>query len=143
METLTVSGTRTFASLPESVRAARAWVTSYLPGSPAAGDAALMVSELFTNAILYSTSGHSGGSVTVIIAISRSMARIDVIDQGGALDLRQAAFCVAAAVVEATRLGAGLTIVRELADASGDDGPDKWFTLCVDVPAGPAEGGPR
>ena len=71
-----------------------------------------MVSELFTNAILYTTSGHSGGLVTVSIAISRGMARIHVIDQGASLELGQAAPSTAAAAAAAPRLGAGLTIVR-------------------------------
>lgn len=48
--------TRSFAGRPESVGAARAWVTGFLPGSPAADGAALMTSELVTNAILYSAS---------------------------------------------------------------------------------------
>ena len=83
METLAVNGVRIFAGVPESVRAARAWIADCLPDSPAAADAALMVSELFTNAILYSMSGHPGGVVTVSIAIGRGKARIHVIDQGG------------------------------------------------------------
>ena len=60
-----------------------------------------MVSELFTNAILYTTSGHPGGLVTVSIAISRGMARIHVIDQGAFLELSQAAPSTAAAAATA------------------------------------------
>ena len=78
-----------------------AWVAGCLAGSPAAADAALMVSELFANAILYTTSGHSGGLVTVSIAISRGMARIHVIDQGASLDLGKAAPSTAAAAAAA------------------------------------------
>ena len=134
METLVVNGVRTFAGVPESVRAARDWVADCLPDSPAAADAALMVSELFTNAVLYSTSGHPGGTVTVSIALGRGMARIHVIDQGGHLELSRAARSVAAAVTEAPHLGAGLTIVRELADEFMAEGPDKCFTLRIAVP---------
>ena len=140
MATLTVCDARVFAGIPESVPTARAWVAGHLPGSPAADDVALMVSELFTNAISYSASGHSGGQVTVGIAVSRGHPRVDVIDQGADLEVSKAALCVAAAVAAAHRLGAGLKIVRELADESGADGPDKWFTLRIDVPA---EGGLR
>ena len=143
MATLTVCDARVFAGIPESVRAARAWVAGHLPGSPAADDVALMVSELFTNAISYSASGHSGGQVTVSIAVSRGIARVDVIDQGADLEVSKAALCVAAAVAAAPRLGAGLKIVRELADEFGADGPDKWFTLRVGALPGHAEGGPR
>lgn len=135
METLVVNGVRTFAGVPESVRAARAWVAGCLAGSPAAADAVLMVSELFTNAVLYSTSGHPGGVVTVSIALGRGMARIHVIDQGGHLELSQAARTVATAVAEAPHLGGGLTIVRELADEFVVDGPDRCFTLRVAAPS--------
>ena len=149
METLVLNGVRTFAGVPESVRAARAWVADCLPDSPAAANAALMVTELFTNAVLYSTSGHAGGLVTVSIALGRGMARIHVIDQGGHLELSQAARSVVAAVAEAPRLGAGLTIVRELADEFVAEGPDKCFTFRIAVPVrpsppnGPGESGAR
>ena len=138
METLVLNGVRTFAGVPESVRAARAWVADCLADSPAAANAALMVTELFTNAILYSTSGHPGGSVTVSIALGRGMARIHVIDQGGHLEPSQAARSVVAAAADAPRLGAGLTIVRELADEFVVDGPDKCFTLRIAVPVWPS-----
>ena len=147
METLVVNGVRTFAGVPESVRAARDWVADCLPDSPAAADAALMVSELFTNAVLYSTSGYPGGLVTVSIALGRGLARIHVIDQGGYLELSQAARSVAAAVAEAPHLGAGLTIVREMADEFVVEGPDRCFTLRVAAPVrssppdGPGESG--
>ena len=97
-----------------------------------------MVSELFANAILYTTSGHSGGLVTVSIAISRGMARIHVIDQGASLELGQAAPSTAAAAAAAPRLGAGLTIVRQLADEFVTEGPDKCFTLRVAGPVRPS-----
>ena len=138
METLAVPGVRTYAGVPESARAARNWVAACLAGSPAAADAALMVSELFANAILYTTSGHSGGLVTVSIAISRGMARIHVIDQGASLDLGRAAPSTAAAAAAAPRLGAGLTIVRQLADEFVTAGPDKCFTLRVAGPVRPS-----
>jgi hypothetical protein len=37
-------------------------VAGFLPGSPAADDAALMTSELVTNAVMYSASGLPGGA---------------------------------------------------------------------------------
>lgn len=138
MKTLVVDGVHTFAGVPESARAARAWIAGCLAGSPAADDAALMVSELFANAVLYTTSGHVGGLVTVSIAISRGMARIHVIDQGASLEPGQAAPSSAAAAAAAPRLGAGLTIVRELADEFVTDGPDKCFTLRVAGPFQPS-----
>jgi anti-sigma regulatory factor (Ser/Thr protein kinase) len=139
VQTLAVSGVRTFAGVPESVRAARAWIADCLSGSPAADDVTLMVSELVTNAILYSRSGHRGGLVTVSIAAGRGQVRIHVIDQGGHFEPGQAAHSVAAAAAAAPRLGAGLTIVRALADAFTAEGPDKCFTFRI---AGPAPSSP-
>jgi anti-sigma regulatory factor (Ser/Thr protein kinase) len=135
-----VGGVRILAGMPESVRAARAWIAECLSGSPAADDAALMVSELFTNAILYTRSGQPGGVVTVTIAIGRGRARIHVIDQGAHLE-RIDAGQVAAIIAVAPRFGGGLTIVRELADEFTAEGPDKCFTLRV-AGAGPVRSSP-
>ena len=97
METLlTVDAARTFPGRPESARAARVWVVSHLPGSPAADDVALMVSELVTNALRYSRSGLPGGWVTVSLAIGRGEVRVDVIDQGAAPRADRAGSCLVA-----------------------------------------------
>jgi anti-sigma regulatory factor (Ser/Thr protein kinase) len=94
-------------------------VTGFLPGSPAADDAALMTSELFTNAILYSASRLPGGVVLVSVRTGNTWIRVDVFDQG---DIPP---CIAAP----SGLGQGLEIVRQLADVFGADGPDRWFSL--------------
>jgi anti-sigma regulatory factor (Ser/Thr protein kinase) len=119
MDTLTGTATRAFAGTPESVSEARAWVAGFLPGSPAAADASLMTSELFTNAVLYSASRLPGGQVTVSVRTENGSARVDVIDQG------EIPLCLAAP----HGLGQGLEIVRQLADVFGADGPDRWFSL--------------
>jgi anti-sigma regulatory factor (Ser/Thr protein kinase) len=137
LETLVVDGVRTFAGVPESVRAARHWVVECLAGSRAATNAALVVSELFTNAIFYTTSGHADGLVTMSIAISRGMARIHVIDQGGRFELSQPS-CSTSAARTGSGLGKGLTIVRALADEFVTDGPDKCVTLRVAGPVRPS-----
>ena len=111
--------TRAFAGRPESVSAARAWVAGFLPGSPAADDAALLTSELVTNAVLYSASRLPGGLVTVSVRTGNGSVRVDVIDQGDVPP------CLAAP----RGLGAGMAIVRELADVFGAEGPDRWFWL--------------
>jgi anti-sigma regulatory factor (Ser/Thr protein kinase) len=119
MDTLTGTATRTFAGTPESVSAARAWVVAFLPAKPAADDASLMTSELFTNAIQYSASRLPGGIVTVSVRTGNGSARVDVLDQG------EIPPCLAAP----HGLGQGLEIVRQLADVFGADGPDRWFSL--------------
>ncbi len=111
--------TRTFPGLPEFVSAARVWVAGFLPGSPAAADAALMTSELVTNAILHSASGLPGGTVTVSVLAVDGCVRVGVTDQG------ETPGCTAAR----GGLGMGLVIVSQLADTFGADGTDRWFWL--------------
>jgi anti-sigma regulatory factor (Ser/Thr protein kinase) len=119
MVTLTADNARVFAGCPQSVSEARAWVAGFLADSPAADDAALMVSELVTNAILYSASRLPGGVVTVSVRTENGSARVDVIDQG------EIPPCLAAP----HGLGQGLEIVRQLADVFGAEDGSRWFSL--------------
>jgi anti-sigma regulatory factor (Ser/Thr protein kinase) len=114
---VTAACTRVFAGRPGSVSAARSWVAGFF-ASQSAPDAALMTSELFTNAITYSASRLPGGSVTVRVAAVSGMARVDVIDQGG-MPSRP----------PEPHGGRGLAIVAALADVFGADGCDRWFAL--------------
>jgi anti-sigma regulatory factor (Ser/Thr protein kinase) len=114
--------TRAFEGLPESVGAARAWVAGFASGSPAADDAALLTSELVTNAILHSASRLPGGQVMVSVRAMDDMVRVDVIDQGA----------VPACLAAPRGLGQGLVLVAALADVFGADGCDRWFALRTD-----------
>jgi anti-sigma regulatory factor (Ser/Thr protein kinase) len=78
-----------------------------------------MTSELFTNAILYSASRLPGGVVLVSVRPGPASIRVDIIDQG------EIPPCLAAA----PGLGAGLQIVRQLADVYDADGGTRWFSL--------------
>jgi anti-sigma regulatory factor (Ser/Thr protein kinase) len=131
MDTLAGTRTCTFAGTPQSVRAARVWAVSHLSSSPAADDVALMVSELVTNALRYSRSGLPGGSVAVSLLIARGRVRVEVLDQGAVPGLAEPVRRIDAAPGEVSRLGAGLVIVRELADTFGAEGPRRWFTLSL------------
>jgi len=111
--------TRSFPGVPASVREARAWVASFLPGDLAAEDAVLLTSELVTNAIAHSASGLPGGIVLVAVTVGEGWLRVDVFDQGG----------VVPSAAAPHGLGVGLTLVKELASEFGDDGTDKWFVL--------------
>ncbi len=119
MDTLTGTCVRAFAGSPASVSQARAWVTSFLPASPAADDVALMTSELVTNAIVHSGSGLPGGEVLVSVSTGRTWIRVDVFDQGE----------LSASIDAPPGLGLGLEIVARLADLFGADGPDRWFSV--------------
>jgi anti-sigma regulatory factor (Ser/Thr protein kinase) len=114
-----VTCTRAFAGHPESVAAARAWVTGFVPGSPAADDVALLTSELITNAILHSASRLPGGQVTVSVQAADGMVRVDVTDQGE----------LPPRFPRNRGLGQGLALVAALADVFGADGPDRWFAV--------------
>jgi anti-sigma regulatory factor (Ser/Thr protein kinase) len=110
---------RAFPGLPESVSAARAWVAGFVSDSPAADDAALLTSELVTNAILHSASRLPGGQVTVSVQTADGMVRVDVTDQG------ELPPCLS----RSRGLGQGLALVAALADVFGADGPDRWFAV--------------
>ena len=111
--------TRSFPGRPESVSAARSWVAGFFPVPATAADAALMTSELATNAVLYSASGLPCGTFTVSVRTGDGSILVDVIDQG------EIAPCMAAP----RGLGQGLVLVAALADARGADGRDRWFAL--------------
>jgi anti-sigma regulatory factor (Ser/Thr protein kinase) len=121
MTSPTAAVARSFPGRPESVSAARSWVAGFFPVPATAADAALMTSELVTNAILYSASRLPGGRVTVSVSvgIAGGSLRVDVIDQGE----------IAPRMTAARGLGQGLALVAALADASGADGRDRWFAL--------------
>ena len=78
-----------------------------------------MTSELVTNAIKYTACCLPGGQVLVSVRASETGTRVDVVDQGPVYPC----FTVSGG------LGLGLVLVRQLADACGCDGGDKWFAL--------------
>ena len=121
-----VTCTRVFAGCPESVSAARSWVAGFFPVPAAAADAALMTSELMTNAVLHSASRLPGGQVTVSVLNGDGMVRVDVIDQGQ----------VPSGARACHGLGQGLVLVSQLADTFGADGTDRWFTVATAERAG-------
>jgi serine/threonine-protein kinase RsbW len=114
-----VTCTRAFAGSPESVSAARSWVAGFFPDLATAADAALMTSELVTNAIQHSASRLPGGQVTVSVQTGDGTVRVDVIDQGQ----------LPPRFPRCSGLGQGLALVAALADASGTDGRGRWFSL--------------
>lgn len=123
-----VAGTaaaRSFPGTPAHLAAARSFVCSCLPAScPRRDDAALLTSELATNAVLHSASGLPGGSYQVLVDLGAHTVEVTVIDQGPA-------------PVPARRPdeegGFGLGLVAELADAydsrPGPAGRTVWCRL--------------
>ena len=96
--------TRAFAGRPESVREARSWVAGFFPDPATAADAALMTSELVTNAIKYTACCLPGGQVLVSVQAGETGARVDIVDEGPVYPC----FPVPGG------LGLGLVLVRQL-----------------------------
>ncbi|MFS4106455.1 ATP-binding protein [Streptomyces sp. PD-S100-1] len=67
---------------PEEVSRARRWTRDILRGSPLAGDAELIVSELSANAILHTASGRQAGSFHLALAVSARVIALSVTDDG-------------------------------------------------------------
>src|SRR6202050_2122249 len=78
------SWARAFPGTPRQVGAARRFVASLLDGSPFCDDAVVVVSELFTNALLHTNSGKPGGLVVVQVTRWLLGVRVAVTDQGSA-----------------------------------------------------------
>ena len=104
---------RVFPARPDQVREARAFLTALLDTCPAAADAVLCLSELASNSVIHSESRQPGGSFRVCVEVRQGdYVRVEVHDGGGSWDERP----------QADERAHGLTIVRELATASGIDG---------------------
>ncbi|MFJ3650500.1 ATP-binding protein [Streptomyces murinus] len=68
---------------PEEIGRARRWTRDILRGSPLADDAALIVSELSTNAIRHTASGLASGSFHLAVAVSAQVVAVSITDDGG------------------------------------------------------------
>lgn len=74
--------TAQFPGRTDQIRHARALITGFLSDCPSAADAVLLVSELATNAIQHTASGHPGGTFTLRAEITTTGFRAEVEDQG-------------------------------------------------------------
>jgi serine/threonine-protein kinase RsbW len=101
-----------FGGTPEAVAAARAFTRDALGAVPALDDVVLLVSELCSNAIRHTASGH-GGTFEVAISVGRGGVQVSVRDEGSDQQpvVRPTEPCAAG--------GRGLQLVRELADSWG------------------------
>ncbi|MFC1434115.1 ATP-binding protein [Streptacidiphilus sp. N1-3] len=70
--------------MPEEIGRARRWVREILGERPCAEDAALIVSELGTNALRHTASGRPCGTFHVVMALSSHVLAISVTDDGQA-----------------------------------------------------------
>ena len=116
----------TFPPAPAAVRAAREFVVDLLVGGEVADTAALLVSELATNAV-----EHARTDFTVRVALGPTV-RVEVADRSPALPVQRHV------PVQAER-GRGLAIVDSLAirwgTSSTPEGKVVWFELPAGDPA--------
>ncbi|MEU9831943.1 ATP-binding protein [Streptosporangium sp. NPDC048047] len=133
---------REFPGRASSVPAARAWARDLLAVRLAPGvldDVLLLLSEVVTNAVTHSDSGHTaGGRVTVHLSHGSEGVHVEVTDDGSA---------TSAPAVHVPRTdddgGRGMWLVALLATtwgASGNDdeaGRSVWFEMLRDPSPGP------
>ena len=110
--TVLASWARAFPGAPGHVGEARRFVADLLVGSPFRDDAIVVLSELFTNAVLHTDSGKTGGLVTVQVTRWRQGVRIAVTDQGS---LSQPVIRDPGASGEPPDCGRGLYLAAQLA----------------------------
>lgn len=131
---------RTFPGDPQELRAARSWTRATLDGHPQSEDAALIVTELGTNALVHTASGDAGGGAFhVALTVSELTVVIAVTDCGDAKTTPE----VQHPSANATH-GRGLGMVAVLADSVVVQGDDSGRTITAElhVPASLQESAP-
>jgi serine/threonine-protein kinase RsbW len=130
------SWTRAFPGTPRQVRAARRFVASLLDGSPLCDDAVLVVSELFTNALLHTDSGKPGGLVVVQVSRWPLGVRVAVTDQGSS---KQPVIADRGPCREPAESGHGLYLVGHLAKHLDWHDDPSGLTICAILGTRPPE----
>lgn len=102
---------RTFPGRPEEIQQARRWTRTVLNDCPSTDEAALVVTELSTNALLHTASGHHSGAFHVTLARSGPSIAVSVTDSGGT-----AKFPHVESPDEEDQHGRGLCLVAAVAD---------------------------
>jgi serine/threonine-protein kinase RsbW len=117
---------RVFPGRPEQVACARRFISRVLTRCPAAADAVLLTSELVTNTVLHTVTGH-GGDFEIIACHGPAAVRVTVTDGGS----RSGPELVPQA--ELGTSGRGLALVGALAARWGHHGSERgravWFEL--------------
>lgn len=116
---------RVFAGLESQLRPMRNWLGSLLPPGALRDDVLSIATELGTNALHHTASGH-GGSFAVELACSPVVIRITVTDNGGPGDLR---------LIEDldAEHGRGLLLVRGLATRMGVAGDERGRQVWAEI----------
>jgi anti-sigma regulatory factor (Ser/Thr protein kinase) len=122
-----IQQTCVFDGLPQEIRSARHFVSGLVGDCPAAEDVLLLASELATNAIVHTASGHADGTFSVLVKVEGDWIRVEVHDLGSA---SEPAFRGSPSLQES---GAGLFLVQSMADICGYYGSPAgrvvWFEV--------------
>ncbi|MEU6550190.1 ATP-binding protein [Streptomyces sp. NPDC046915] len=119
---------RTFPGDPQQLRAARSWTRATLDGHPHSEDAALIVTELGTNALMHTASGDATGTFHVTLTISESAVTVAVSDSGDT----KSTPAVQHPSPNATH-GRGLGMVAALADCVEVQGDNAGRTVTAEL----------
>ncbi|MGI5437784.1 ATP-binding protein [Streptomyces shenzhenensis] len=119
---------RTFPGDPQELRAARSWTRAALAGHPHSDDAAVIVTELGTNALMHTASGDTAGTFHVTLTVSELTIAIAVTDAGDAKDIPE----VRHPSPNATH-GRGLGMVAALADNVVVQGDNSGRTVTAEL----------
>jgi serine/threonine-protein kinase RsbW len=134
------SWARAFPGTPRQAGAARRFVASLLDGSPFCDDAVVVVSELFTNALLHTNSGKPGGLVVVQVTRWLLGVRVAVTDQGSA---KRPVIGDGGSCQQAAESGHGLYLVSCLAEHLGWHDDPSGRTICAVLGTRPPERQPE
>ncbi|MEU5094838.1 ATP-binding protein [Streptomyces sp. NPDC020996] len=121
---------RTFPGDPQALRAVRNWIHTTLNGHPRTDDAALIVTELGTNALTHTASGDGAGAFHVTLTVSELSTTIAVTDAGQTKTAPE----IQHAPLSATH-GRGLAMVAALADSLTVQGDDSGRTITAELHA--------
>lgn len=119
---------------PEEVARARRWTRDILHDLPCVDDAVLIVSELVTNAITHTASGHADGRFHIVLARSDTALALSVTDRGGTADVPHINHAPDDAIN-----GRGLQLVSQLALHLETVGDAEGHTTTVAIPMKPAD----
>ncbi|MFH8221403.1 ATP-binding protein [Streptomyces sp. NPDC018057] len=117
---------RSFPGDPRELRAARQWIHAMLDGHPCSDDAALIVTELGTNAVVHTASG--GSTFQVTLTVSPLAVVIEVTDLG----TPDTSPRVQRPTPDSTH-GRGLGMVAALADRLQTRGDDSGHTVTAEL----------
>ncbi len=119
---------RTFPGAPQELHIARSWVRAVLDGHPHREDAALIVTELGTNAFMHTASGDDAGTFRVTLTVSEMTTAIAVTDSGDTKTTPE----IQHPALNATH-GRGLGMVATLADTVAVHGDNSGRTVTAEL----------